>query len=190
MEVAMLERFFLKPQTMDRILGCWLGPRIESYVTILCKQGYSARTILRRVPILVDFAGFTKAKGVEEIAQAAPLVDEFVADQLSASRSGYPADSRRRDQNLLRVTVRQFFTLAVSESEYRPARKPWVDPFATQAPGFFEYLRAERGLRQSSIHSYQHYLRRFENYLAQVGCQEVGSLALCRFRRRRPAITR
>ena len=29
MEVAMLERFFLKPQTVDRIMGCWLGPRIH-----------------------------------------------------------------------------------------------------------------------------------------------------------------
>ena len=48
---SMLERFFLKPQTVDRILGCWLGSRIEAYVTALCDQGYSTRTILRRVPI-------------------------------------------------------------------------------------------------------------------------------------------
>jgi len=174
----MLERFFVKPQTVDRILDCWLGSRIESYVAILCEQGYSARTILRRVPILVDFATFTEAKGVVQIAQAAPLVDEFVADWVSARRADRPADIRRRDRNLVRVTVRQFFSLAVSESEYHRARTLWVDPFATQAPGFFEYLRAERGLRQSSVHHYQHYLRRFERYLQQVGCQEVGSLAL------------
>src|SRR5262249_61152398 len=42
MEGAMLERFFLKPQTVDRITGCWLGPRIELYVMALCEQGYSA----------------------------------------------------------------------------------------------------------------------------------------------------
>jgi hypothetical protein len=29
MEVVMLERFFLKPRTVDRIMGCWLGQNIE-----------------------------------------------------------------------------------------------------------------------------------------------------------------
>jgi integrase/recombinase XerD len=178
MEVAMLERFFLKPQTIDGILGCWLGSRIEAYVTILCDQGYSARTILRRVPILVEFASFTEAKGVGQIKQAAQLVDDFVTDWLFGRRADRPADVRRRDCNLARVTVRQFFSVAVSESEYQRAKTPLVDPFAGQVPGFFEYLRAERGLRQSSIHHYQHYLRRFERYLQHVGCQEIGSLAL------------
>jgi site-specific recombinase XerD len=178
MEVAMLERYFLKPQTVDGILGCWLGSRIKAYVTILCDQGYSTRTILRRVPILVEFASFTKANGVVEIEKAAQLVDDFVTNWVSGRRATRPADVRRRDGNLARATVRQFFCLAVSESEYQRARAPLVDPFARQAPGFFEYLRAERGLRQRTIHHYQHYLRRFERYLQHVGCQEISSLAL------------
>ena len=52
----MLERFFLKPQTVDRIMGCWLGQNIELYAAALYETGYSARSILRRVPILVQFA--------------------------------------------------------------------------------------------------------------------------------------
>lgn len=174
----MLERFFLKPQTVDRILGCWLGSRIESYVTILCEQGYSARTILRRVPILVEFADFTESRGARQIEVAASQIDDFVAGWLSARRAGRPADVLRRDRNLVRVTIRQFFSLAVTESEYLRAREPSADPFTMQAPGFFEYLRTERGLRQSSIHHYHHYLRRFERYLEQVECHEIGSLAL------------
>src|SRR6516164_6364652 len=98
MEVAMLERFFLKPQTVDR-----------------------------------------------------------------------PADARRRDRNLVRDTVRHFFSLVVSKCDHHPDKAAWANPFAGQVTGFFEYLREERGLRPSSIHHYQHYLRRFERYLDQVG---------------------
>ena len=43
----MLERFFLKPQTVDRIMGCWLGPRIELYVTALC-EAWTQRTAMLR----------------------------------------------------------------------------------------------------------------------------------------------
>jgi integrase/recombinase XerD len=143
-------------------------------------KGYSTRTILRRVPILVEFASFTEARRISQIEQAEALVDEFVVDWVSARQGGHGhlANACRRDRNLVSATVRQFFSLVVSQSEYRRARKPWGDPFAAQAPGFFEYLRAERGLRQRSIRIYQHYLRRFERYLHQVECQDIGSLAL------------
>ena len=100
MEVAMLERFFLKPQTVDRILGCWLGPRIELYVMALCEQGYSARSIIRRVPILTEFAEFTAARHADSVDRAEMLLDAFVVDWLSARRLDRPADARRCDRNL------------------------------------------------------------------------------------------
>ena len=91
----MLDRFFLKPQTVDRIMGCWLGPEIELYVTVLCKQGYSIRSILRRVPILTEFAKFAEARNVNQIEQAEALIDAFVVDWVSARRTDRPA--RRGD---------------------------------------------------------------------------------------------
>jgi integrase/recombinase XerD len=178
MEVAMLERFFLKPQTVDRILGGWLGPQIELYVTVLCEQGYSPRSVLRRVPILTEFADFAEARNISQVEQAEPLVDAFVAAWVSARRTERPADARRRDRNFARGTVRHFFSLAISKTEYHATKRPWADPFAAQVPGFFEYLHEERGLRPSSIHHYQHYLRRFERYLDQVECRDLGALAL------------
>ena len=154
----MLERFFLKPQTVDRIMGCWLGPRIELYVMALCEQGYSARSIIRRVPILTEFAEFAAARHADRVDRAETLLDAFVVDWLSARRLDRPADARRRDRNLVRGTVRHFFSLVVSKCDYHPDKAAWADPFAGQVSGFFEYLREERGLRPSSIHHYQHYL--------------------------------
>jgi len=174
----MLERFFLKPQTVDRIMGCWLGPQIELYVTILCEQGYSQRSILRRVPILTEFADFAEARNINQVEQAEALIDAFVVDWVSAGRTDRSADARRRDRNFARGIVRHFFSLAISRSECHHTKSSWADPFAAQVPGFFEYLREERGLRSSSIHHYQHYLRRFERYLDQVECCDLGALAL------------
>lgn len=173
----MLERFFIKPQTVDRIMGCWLGSEIDHYVTALCEHGYAARSIYRRVPILTAFADFAAARGAERIEQAEALVEAFIADWLSARRADRPADARRRDRNFIGVIVRHFFISVVSKSEYRCLRATWTDPFAIEVPGFFHYLREERGLRPSSILHYRHYLRRFERYLEDVGC-ELAALSL------------
>ncbi len=174
----MLERFFLKPQTIDRIMGCWLGPQIELYVTILCEQGYSPRSILRRVPILTEFADFTGVRNINQVEQAEALIGAFVIGWVSARRTDRSAGAGRRARNFARGIVRHFFSLAISQSEYHNAKSSWADPFAAQVPGFFEYLREERGLRTSSIHHYQHYLRRFERYLDQVECCDLRALAL------------
>ena len=82
----MLERFFFKPQTVDRIMGCWLGPQIEQYVAAMCERGYAPRSIYRRVPILTKFAMFTAARNVDQIEQAEALTESFVADWPKACR--------------------------------------------------------------------------------------------------------
>ena len=44
----MLETYFVKPQTVDRIRAGWIGAEIERYAGWLTEQGYSARTVLAR----------------------------------------------------------------------------------------------------------------------------------------------
>jgi integrase/recombinase XerD len=57
----------------------------------------------------------------------------------------------------------------------RHLRSP--EPFVQQAPGFWLYLREERGLRPTSIDLYVHNLRRFENYLATINLRELHALS-------------
>ena len=46
----MLEEYFVKPDTIDRIRSSWIGPQVEQYVAWLAGQGYQPRTVwLRRV---------------------------------------------------------------------------------------------------------------------------------------------
>ena len=57
----------------------------------------------------------------------------------------------------------------------RPVRP---DPFRNEAPGFFDHLREERGLRESSIKHYRHYLNRFAAFLARHRIASLGELSV------------
>lgn len=59
----MLEEYFVRPDTVDRIRTSWIGPGVECYVAWLAGQGYRPRTVLHRVPLLL---GFAEARGLQE----------------------------------------------------------------------------------------------------------------------------
>jgi integrase/recombinase XerD len=63
----MLERYFVKPVTVDRIRASWIGEPIERYVGWLSEQGYASRNVFRRVPILVRFGAFAAARGARRL---------------------------------------------------------------------------------------------------------------------------
>ena len=59
----MLEKYFVKPETVDRVRACWIGAEIERYVEWLCEREYANRTVWHRVPTLVEFGEFARARG-------------------------------------------------------------------------------------------------------------------------------
>jgi hypothetical protein len=48
----MLEHYYVKPSTIDRIRDSWLGSQIEDYVGWMEANSYSSRTVFRRLPRL------------------------------------------------------------------------------------------------------------------------------------------
>ena len=72
----MLEHYFVKPSTIDKIRGSWLGSQIESYVEWMEVHGYARPTVLRRVPLLFHFAEFAQKRGCAEIASAVAFVED------------------------------------------------------------------------------------------------------------------
>ena len=50
----MLERFFVRPTTVDRIRGSWLGKPIEQYVSWLAEHGYDPQMGARPMARLVE----------------------------------------------------------------------------------------------------------------------------------------
>ncbi|GAB4256140.1 MAG: hypothetical protein Kow00129_16770 [Thermoleophilia bacterium] len=54
----MLERYFVRPDTIDRIRASWIAEGIERYVAWLTEEAYSPRCVSRRVPLLMKFGEF------------------------------------------------------------------------------------------------------------------------------------
>jgi integrase/recombinase XerD len=166
----MLESYFVKPQTVDRIRACWIGAEIERYAGCLSEQGYSARTVLRRVPVLVAFGEFARMRGASAPADLPAYVDGFVAMRVASFRRGQEAAGE------IRGTVEQMLAVVLPGFE-RTGRPHRGLPFARAVPGFFEYLAAERGLRPESIVGYRHHLACFEAYLDRIGVTGLAELS-------------
>ncbi|MBC8642940.1 hypothetical protein IAG25_39945 [Caballeronia sp. EK] len=62
----MLEYYYVKPTTVDRILANVAGAYIEHYVSWLRAQGYADRNVCRRVLILCQFGEFASARGATD----------------------------------------------------------------------------------------------------------------------------
>lgn len=173
----MLASYFVWPQTVDRVRGSWVGPEIERYVVWLAEHGYAARSVLRRVPLLVAFGEFAWLRGARVVGELPAHVDAFVAERVAEHRGARRGDDPERQvAKEVRGPVEQMLALVVpgfvsSGRSHRP------DPFADALPDFFEYLACERGLRPASIGSYQHHLVRFEGYLAQIGVAKLAELS-------------
>jgi integrase/recombinase XerD len=166
----MLETYFVKPQTVDRIRACWIGAEIERYADWLSEQGYATRTVLRHVQALVAFGEFARLHGASALADLPAHVDDFVAMRVAAFRRGQEAATE------VRGPVEQM--LAVILPGFERTDRPYRDlPFSRAVPGFFEYLAAERGLRPESIVGYRHHLARFEDYLDQIGVTGLAELS-------------
>jgi len=170
----MLERYFVRPETVDRILASWIGPEIERYVAWLADHGYSDRSVLRRVPLMVAFGEFAREGGAQTVADLPAHVDRFVAEWME----GRPG-TRRGGQQIAREVrgpIEQMLVVAIPgfADSGRSRRR---DPFADALPGFFDYLTGERGLRPGSLRAYRHHLVRFEDYLTRIGVQALSELA-------------
>jgi integrase/recombinase XerD len=51
------------------------------------------------------------------------------------------------------------------------------EPFAQCVPGFFPYLRGERGLREATVALYGHHLRQLDAYLREIGLEDLRALS-------------
>jgi integrase/recombinase XerD len=173
----MLEQYFVKASTIDRIRACWLAPQIERYVEWMHAEGYRDRNVFSRVPLLCHFSDFAKQNGVTDLIGAVSKVEEFVTYWAAQRALSWKSPETRR--KFLSVTgnpVHQMLRLALEGrvTGNRP-RQPF--PLEALAPGFIEHLRAERGLRPSTIRSYLHHLNWFGTFLKGAGVSRLGELS-------------
>jgi len=174
----MFEKYFVQPQTTDRVRASWISSAIERYVTWLSDSGYTARTVLRRVPILVRFGDFAHARGARLVDDLGAYIEPFVKNWVQVRGhhrcSGAGALEVAKE---IRGPIEQMLRLVVPDFAGKGRRRRLVAPFANIAPHFFEYLKTERGLRETTVHHYKYHLISFERYLARIGVSHLGDLS-------------
>jgi integrase/recombinase XerD len=156
-EIVMLEQYYVRPQTVDRVRSSWIGEAVEKYVTWLAARGHSSRTIYRRIPVLVRFGQFARDRGGTELDRLTGHIEPFVRQWV---RKHAPARAsilqRKKIGECVRNPIQQMLGLVLpSYMGVGRSRKP-DNPFPEQVPGFFAYLSEEKGLRESSIKHYRH----------------------------------
>ena len=172
----MLEHYFTKPQTADLIKESWIGQSIEKYVVWLSDQGYAARTVHRRVPLLRRFGEVAWVQGARELKDLPNHVETFIDTWI---REHKRRATKKRDMSSIRKDIRrpveQFLKIVVRG--YTGNSKRPREPFSNTVPAFFSYLRNQRGLGQISMGRYFLHLRRFENYLAKISFGDISALS-------------
>jgi len=174
----MLEQYYVRPATVDRVRTSWIAPAIEQYVGWLAERRYSNRTVSRRIPLLVAFGEFAKAHGATEIAQLAAHVEPFVQMWISQrARGKRAARVRKKIGECARNAARQMLRLAIPGysglgRSHRPA-----NPFEAQAPGFISHLTDEKGLRPRTLYQYRFHLHQFAAYLTRIGLKDLAHLS-------------
>ncbi len=170
----MLEEYFIKPATIDRLRESWIAAEIEVYVAWLAEEGYSTKSIWRRVPIVFAFGEFARDRGAVAVTDLPVQVEAFVAERVARH-----AERTRSDRPMakeVRGPVEQMLSIVVPG--FAPTgRRHHAQPFVDVLPGFFDFLVGERGLRPASLAGYRHHLDRFEAYLQRIGVRSLGELS-------------
>jgi len=173
-----LERYFIRPSTVDRIRASWIGDAIERYVTWLSDNGYAPRNVFHRVPVLVRFGEFACASGASHWDQLPAYLEPFVHHWLEQHGAvGQSKSKRQLSAQPIRNIVRQLLHLIIPDYPNNGRSHGLSDPFAESVPHFFDFLRRDRGLREATVVQYQHHLRQLENHLCHAGTPSLTDLS-------------
>jgi integrase/recombinase XerD len=175
MEALMLEQYFLRPTTVDRIRSIWLGPQIERYVEWMHAQKYAQRNITRRVALLCNFADFARANGATDLASTSSLIEKF-GDHWMASNRCWNLETRPKLRRDMCSIIRQMLQLILEGHVTRERGRPRFQ-FQSEAPGFFKYLLEERGMKKLTVARYFRELNRLADYLKRVGVSSLSELS-------------
>lgn len=171
----MLEHYYARTESTDRLRALWLGSAIDRYAEWLAERQASKATALRHVQAIVDFNSFSQRRGAKTWADLPAHVDAFVTHRLrtygkwcrtARDRGTVRSNARAPIEQLLRLVVPGYFGTV--------RRSPW--PLQTAVPGLLEHLRDERGLRPDTLRGYEHHLRVFERFLQSAEIVDLSKL--------------
>jgi integrase/recombinase XerD len=171
----MLEHYYSRPATVDRIRSLWLGPAISRYAEWMAEQQVARASALFRLQTMVLFDGFVMAKQVRTLEELPAQIEPFI-EEWRRTR-GHRPHTASYDRSLRagpRTALEQLLRLAIPGFVGTVRRQPW--PLQDLAPGFLEHLRDERGLRPDTLAGYEHHMRVFERFLQSTAITDLSTL--------------
>ncbi len=170
----MLEQYFIRPDTIDRIRSSWIAEPIERYVAWLTEHGYRPGSVRRRIPIILRFGEFAAGRGAKVLSDLPAFAEEFVQTWVR-DRVPHPSPERSHcHAKEIRNPIHQMLRLVVPGFG-EPGRILGA-AFHDRVPGFFPYLTEERGLREATLWHYDGELTRFERYLSGIALDDLADL--------------
>jgi len=171
----MLESYYAKPESADRLRALWLGPAIDRYAEWLVSRHVAKMTALGHFQILAQFNQFVVRRGVRTHEDLPGQIDAFVRYRLRAHRWARTARDRGTVLTHSRTVVEQLLRVLVPGFVGTVRKRPW--PMQSTVPGFQAYLRDERGMRPDTIRGYEHHLRVFERFLESSRITDLVTLS-------------
>lgn len=171
----MLEHYYTRPATLDRIRSLGLGAPISRYAEWMSEQQVARASALFRLQTLVLFDRYVSARQVRALEALPAQLEPFIRHWRRTR--GHRPHSASYDRSLRagpRATLEQFLRLTVPGFVGRVRGAPW--PLRDRAPGFLEHLREERGLRPETLAGYAHHLRVVERWLERAAITDLSSL--------------
>ena len=174
----MLERYFIKPQTVDRIRSSWLGGRDRRP----CRLARGERVRRPQCPssgadahALCAVRSRPRYVHARRRCGACRSIRRALGGHASAARS----HEERQAAHQGRGSGARGTDAGAGRSGFRPlARRLGApQPFVETAPGFFDYLHRERGLSDVTLRQYGAHLRRFEKFLDRIGLRDPEELS-------------
>jgi hypothetical protein len=136
----MLEKYYVRPDTVDRIRSSWLAPSIEKYVAYLTENKYSARSVSRRVPILVSSGAFASNRDATKISDLPEHVEPFVQKWISDRVKGRTSVAKRKKVGeCTRNPIQQMLRLSLPNYIGQGRSHKPDNPFVEAAPDFHQY---------------------------------------------------
>ena len=173
----MLEHYFSKPKTIDRIRQSWIAESIEKYVFWLEEHGHSKQTIHRRVPPLIQFSDYAKEHGAKSIEDLPNHLSDFANYWEQRSRCCKSGDRRKTLNREVRGCIRQMLSIVLSGYDGRSRSRRTYSPRFDFTEEFFKFLTEERGLSKSSMRVYVWALGVFQAYLDRIEVTQVTQLS-------------
>lgn len=171
----MLEHYYSRLATVDRIRSLWLGPAISRYAEWMSDQQVARASALFRLQTLVLFDRFVTSRHVRSLKELPAQIEPFIEEwRRTRGQRPHTTSYGRSLRAGPRTTLEQLLRLSISGFVGTVRRQPW--PLRDLVPGFQEHLRDERGLRPDTLTGYEHHLRVFERFLKSAAITDLSTL--------------